>query len=111
MTLDKKVTPYKDSGLNKKEQVEKMFDTISGNYDGSKSPDFFWYRPEVEEKSFKTYHTITNRKAYWTSQPAPGTWLLSLQRKLRPLRLQGWICRRECYRLQEKRSMILRIRK
>ncbi|MDG1328408.1 MAG: bifunctional demethylmenaquinone methyltransferase/2-methoxy-6-polyprenyl-1,4-benzoquinol methylase UbiE [Flavobacteriaceae bacterium] len=34
MTLDKKVTPYKDSGLNKKEQVEKMFDTISGNYDG-----------------------------------------------------------------------------
>jgi demethylmenaquinone methyltransferase/2-methoxy-6-polyprenyl-1,4-benzoquinol methylase len=34
MTLDKKVTPYKDSTLNKKEQVEKMFDTISGNYDG-----------------------------------------------------------------------------
>ena len=34
MTLDKKVTPYKDSSLNKKEQVEKMFDTISGNYDG-----------------------------------------------------------------------------
>ena len=33
MTLDKKVTPYKDTGLNKKEQVEKMFDTISGNYD------------------------------------------------------------------------------
>ncbi len=34
MTIDKKVTPYKDSTLNKKEQVEKMFDTISGNYDG-----------------------------------------------------------------------------
>ena len=33
MILDKKVTPYKDSSLNKKEQVEKMFDTISGNYD------------------------------------------------------------------------------
>ena len=33
MTLDKKITPYKDSTLNKKEQVEKMFDTISGNYD------------------------------------------------------------------------------
>ena len=28
------VTPYKDSDLKKKEQVEKMFDTISGNYDG-----------------------------------------------------------------------------
>ena len=34
MTLDKKITPYKDSTLNKKEQVEKMFDTISENYDG-----------------------------------------------------------------------------
>lgn len=31
--MDKKVTPYKDSGLNKKEQVEQMFDKISGNYD------------------------------------------------------------------------------
>jgi demethylmenaquinone methyltransferase/2-methoxy-6-polyprenyl-1,4-benzoquinol methylase len=34
MTIEKKITPYKDSTLNKKEQVEKMFDTISGNYDG-----------------------------------------------------------------------------
>ena len=32
--MDKKVTPYKDSKLGKKEQVTKMFDTISGNYDG-----------------------------------------------------------------------------
>lgn len=31
--MEKKVTPYKDSELNKKAQVEKMFDTISGNYD------------------------------------------------------------------------------
>ena len=29
-----KVNPYKDSDLGKKEQVTKMFDTISGNYDG-----------------------------------------------------------------------------
>ena len=28
------MTPYKDSQLNKKKQVEKMFDNISGNYDG-----------------------------------------------------------------------------
>ena len=27
------ITPYKDSELGKKEQVAKMFDTISGNYD------------------------------------------------------------------------------
>jgi len=32
--MKKKVTPYKDSALNKKEQVEQMFDTISGKYDG-----------------------------------------------------------------------------
>lgn len=29
-----KVKPYKDSAQSKKEQVAKMFDTISGNYDG-----------------------------------------------------------------------------
>jgi len=29
-----KVKPYKDSALGKKEQVTKMFDTISGDYDG-----------------------------------------------------------------------------
>lgn len=32
--MSKQVTPYKDSGLGKKEQVAQMFDTISGNYDG-----------------------------------------------------------------------------
>ncbi|MGY5849915.1 bifunctional demethylmenaquinone methyltransferase/2-methoxy-6-polyprenyl-1,4-benzoquinol methylase UbiE [Salegentibacter sp. F14] len=32
--MGKKVTPYRDSKLNKKKQVEQMFDNISGNYDG-----------------------------------------------------------------------------
>lgn len=32
--MGKKITPYKDSELNKKKQVEQMFDKISGNYDG-----------------------------------------------------------------------------
>ncbi len=32
--MSKKVTPYKDSDLGKKEQVTQMFDTISENYDG-----------------------------------------------------------------------------
>ena len=31
--MSEKITPYKDSTLGKKEQVAKMFDTISGNYD------------------------------------------------------------------------------
>jgi len=32
--MEKKITPYKDSTLNKKQQVEQMFDNISENYDG-----------------------------------------------------------------------------
>ena len=32
--MSQNITPYKDSGLGKKEQVAQMFDTISGNYDG-----------------------------------------------------------------------------
>jgi demethylmenaquinone methyltransferase/2-methoxy-6-polyprenyl-1,4-benzoquinol methylase len=32
--MAKKVIPYKNSGLGKKEQVTQMFDTISKNYDG-----------------------------------------------------------------------------
>ena len=32
--MDKKITPYKGSDLNKKQQVEKMFDNISTDYDG-----------------------------------------------------------------------------
>lgn len=32
--MSKKITPYKNSNLGKKEQVAQMFDTISGNYDG-----------------------------------------------------------------------------
>ncbi|MDR0230449.1 MAG: bifunctional demethylmenaquinone methyltransferase/2-methoxy-6-polyprenyl-1,4-benzoquinol methylase UbiE [Flavobacteriaceae bacterium] len=31
--MDKNIIPYKDSELGKKQQVEQMFDTISGNYD------------------------------------------------------------------------------
>ncbi len=32
--MSKKVTPYQSSSASKKQQVEKMFDTISQNYDG-----------------------------------------------------------------------------
>lgn len=31
--MSKTITPYKNSTLSKKEQIAKMFDTISGNYD------------------------------------------------------------------------------
>ncbi len=33
VNMAKNVTPYKESDLGKKKQVEQMFDTISGNYD------------------------------------------------------------------------------
>ncbi len=32
--MSENITPYKDSDLNKKQQVTKMFDTISNEYDG-----------------------------------------------------------------------------
>ena len=51
--MSKKVTPYKDSDLGKKEQVTKMFDTISKNYDGlnrviSFGIDIKWRKKVVE---------------------------------------------------------------
>ena len=63
MTLDKKVTPYKDSSLNKKEQVEKMFDTISGNYDGlnrviSFGIDIKWRKKVLKLVSDKNPKTV-----------------------------------------------------
>ena len=32
--MPKKITPYKNSSMSKKQQVAKMFDTISNEYDG-----------------------------------------------------------------------------
>lgn len=51
--MSRKVTPYKDSELGKKEQVTKMFDTISKNYDGlnrviSFGIDVRWRKKVVE---------------------------------------------------------------
>ena len=51
--MSEKVIPYKDSNLSKKEQVAKMFNTISGNYDGlnrmiSFGMDVKWRKKVVE---------------------------------------------------------------
>ena len=51
--MPQKVTPYKNSDLGKKEQVTKMFDTISKNYDGlnrviSFGIDIKWRKRVVE---------------------------------------------------------------
>lgn len=54
MIMKKKVTPYKDSDLNKKKQVEQMFDNISENYDGlnrviSFGADIRWRKKVIKQ--------------------------------------------------------------
>ncbi|SFC60092.1 demethylmenaquinone methyltransferase / 2-methoxy-6-polyprenyl-1,4-benzoquinol methylase [Zunongwangia mangrovi] len=51
--MGKKVTPYQGSSQSKKQQVEKMFDNISGNYDGlnrviSMGTDVSWRKKVVQ---------------------------------------------------------------
>src|SRR5690606_39121891 len=60
--MSEKVTPYKESGLGKKEQIRQMFDNISEDYDGlnrviSFGTDIKWRKKIVsflKEKSPKT---------------------------------------------------------
>ena len=66
--MKKKVTPYKDSNASKKEQVEQMFDTISGNYDGlnrviSLGTDVKWRK--------KVIRFIANTPVSYTHPPSP----------------------------------------
>lgn len=61
--MSKTVKPYKDSSLGKKEQVAKMFDTISGNYDGlnrviSFGTDIKWRKKVLAMVSEKNPETI-----------------------------------------------------
>jgi len=63
MVSEKKISPYKDSDLNKKEQVEKMFDTISGNYDSlnrviSFGSDIKWRKKVLQKIIQKNPDTI-----------------------------------------------------
>lgn len=62
-SMSQQVTPYKDSGLGKKEQVAQMFDTISGNYDGlnrviSFGIDVKWRKKVLKMVSAKNPKTI-----------------------------------------------------
>ena len=61
--MSQNITPYKDSGLGKKEQVAQMFDTISGNYDGlnrviSFGIDVKWRKKVLELVAAKNPNTI-----------------------------------------------------
>jgi demethylmenaquinone methyltransferase/2-methoxy-6-polyprenyl-1,4-benzoquinol methylase len=61
--MSQQVTPYKDSGIGKKEQVAQMFDNISGNYDGlnrviSFGIDIKWRKKVLAMVSAKNPQTI-----------------------------------------------------
>lgn len=61
--MEKKITPYKDSDLGKKKQVEQMFDTISGNYDGlnriiSLGSDIKWRKKVIQIVAEKNPNSI-----------------------------------------------------
>lgn len=61
--MSKKVTPYKESQLGKKEQVRQMFDTISKNYDGlnrviSFGIDLKWRKRMVKLLKVKAPKTV-----------------------------------------------------
>jgi demethylmenaquinone methyltransferase / 2-methoxy-6-polyprenyl-1,4-benzoquinol methylase len=61
--MSKKITPYKDSSLGKKEQVTKMFDNISENYDDlnrviSLGIDVKWRKKVVKIVADKNPKTI-----------------------------------------------------
>jgi demethylmenaquinone methyltransferase/2-methoxy-6-polyprenyl-1,4-benzoquinol methylase len=61
--MSQNITPYKDSGLGKKEQVAQMFDTISGNYDGlnrviSFGIDVKWRKKVLKLVAAKNPNTI-----------------------------------------------------
>jgi demethylmenaquinone methyltransferase/2-methoxy-6-polyprenyl-1,4-benzoquinol methylase len=76
MTTQKKVTPYKDSTRNKKEQVEQMFDTISNKYDKlnrviSLGTDLKWRRKVLE--------MVKNHKPESILDVATGTGDLAIQ--------------------------------
>jgi len=61
--MSKRILPYKDSSLGKKEQVTQMFDTIAGNYDGmnrviSLGIDVKWRKKVVALVAAKNPDTI-----------------------------------------------------
>jgi demethylmenaquinone methyltransferase/2-methoxy-6-polyprenyl-1,4-benzoquinol methylase len=61
--MPENITPYKDSGLGKKEQVAQMFDNISGGYDGlnrviSFGIDIKWRKKVFDLVSAKNPKTI-----------------------------------------------------
>jgi demethylmenaquinone methyltransferase/2-methoxy-6-polyprenyl-1,4-benzoquinol methylase len=71
-----KVTPYKNSGLGKKEQVTKMFDTISKDYDGLNRVISFGFDVNWRKKVVKI---VKDKKPDSILDIATGTGDLAIQ--------------------------------
>jgi len=74
--MAKNITPYQESGASKKQQVEQMFDNISGEYDGlnrviSLGSDVKWRK--------KVIRMVCERKPQAVLDIATGTGDLALQ--------------------------------
>ena len=87
--MSKNIKPYKDSKDSKKQQVENMFDTISGNYDGlnrviSLGTDVKWRKKVVQiiadchPKSILDIATGTGDLALQFSEKIPGAKVVGL---------------------------------
>ncbi|MBB4119033.1 demethylmenaquinone methyltransferase/2-methoxy-6-polyprenyl-1,4-benzoquinol methylase [Mesonia hippocampi] len=61
--MTKKLTPYKDSKLTKKKQVEQMFDTISEDYDGLNRVISFGIDTSWRKKVIKLVSSTTPKTA------------------------------------------------
>lgn len=86
--MSKKVTPYKDSSLGKKQQVTQMFDTISGNYDGLNRVISFGIDIKWRKKVVKMVHA-TQPQSILDIATGTGDLAINLASETHALRIVG----------------------
>lgn len=86
--MSKKVTPYKDSTLGKKQQVTKMFDTISGNYDGLNRVISFGIDIQWRKKVVKIVHA-TNPQSILDIATGTGDLAINLAQENKAAKIVG----------------------
>lgn len=67
--MAKEIKPYKDSEIDKKKQVEQMFDNISSGYDNLNRVISFGTDLSWRKKSFRLSKTL-NLIVFWISRLA-----------------------------------------
>ena len=94
--MSEKITPYKDSALGKKQQIAKMFDTISNEYDGlnrviSFGIDIKWRNKVVQ--------LVADTQPKNILDIATGTGDLAINlTRTNALKLLDWILVRACWK-------------